>query len=234
MSTQAWKPCINNSVRVHSPKLSAFFVVILTALTSNSGGNVNFCVHTLNGDLKKGFLYFLRFMRNSRVISRNLLKVLLLTVNSPVIASKPTWTVCSKFVGYEIFGLSEPSLLFFTLDLTLSIFFFSDSGSFGRGRRSTGTTGRASFLHPVTASISKTSKWPQTGVWLPIAGQTNRRCRRFILFITHIGILQQIKNNCKSNEERIEPLGNKNWSNCLLKITTIISVKDPNEQLQIQ
>lgn len=29
------------------------------------------------------------------------------TVNSPVIASKPTWIVCSKFDGSEITGLSE-------------------------------------------------------------------------------------------------------------------------------
>lgn len=44
-----------------------------------------------------------------------------LTVNSPVTASKPTWTVCSKFVGYEIFGLEsmcdglEPFILFFNV-----------------------------------------------------------------------------------------------------------------------
>lgn len=31
----------------------------------------------------------------------------MLTVNSPVTASKPTWTVCSKLVGYDIFGFES-------------------------------------------------------------------------------------------------------------------------------
>lgn len=53
-----------------------------------------------------------------------------LTVNSPVTASKPTWTVCSKFVGYDILGLEswcdgfEPLILFFKV-------FFLRSGSSG-------------------------------------------------------------------------------------------------------
>lgn len=52
-----------------------------------------------------------------------------LTVNSPVTASNPTWTVCSKFVGYDIFGLEslcdglEPFILF------LSVFFFLSASS---------------------------------------------------------------------------------------------------------
>lgn len=69
-----------------------------------------------------------------------------ITVNSPVIASKPTCTVCSKLVGYEMLGLSDRSLFFLWGTLTFKVFFFSDSGSLGKGRRSTGTTGTASFL----------------------------------------------------------------------------------------
>lgn len=44
-----------------------------------------------------------------------------LTVNSPVIGSKPTWTVCSKLVGYDILGFEslcdglDPLILFFSV-----------------------------------------------------------------------------------------------------------------------
>lgn len=57
-----------------------------------------------------------------------------LTVNSPVMASKPTCTVCSKLVGYEMFGFEsvwdgfEPFILFFK-------FFFFLSGSSGSETR---------------------------------------------------------------------------------------------------
>lgn len=52
-----------------------------------------------------------------------------LTVNSPVTASKPTCTVCSKFVGYEMFGL-ESLCDCFDLILLLRVFFLR-SGSSG-------------------------------------------------------------------------------------------------------
>lgn len=55
----------------------------------------------------------------------------LFTVNSPVIASKPTWTVCSKFVGYDMFGFK--SFEFFGVVLFAFVladfFFLSSSGS---------------------------------------------------------------------------------------------------------
>lgn len=62
-------------------------------------------------------------------------------VNSPVQASKPTWMVCSKFVGYEMLGLSLSLCLF--PPLWPLCFFFSDSGSFGSGLMSTAITGSA-------------------------------------------------------------------------------------------
>lgn len=52
-----------------------------------------------------------------------------LTVNSPVTASKPTCTVCSKFVGYEMLGL-ESLWDCFDLILFFNVFFLrSSSGS---------------------------------------------------------------------------------------------------------
>lgn len=52
-----------------------------------------------------------------------------LTVNSPVSASKPTCTVCSKFVGLEMLGL-ESLCDCFDFILFLSVFFLR-SGSSG-------------------------------------------------------------------------------------------------------
>lgn len=55
----------------------------------------------------------------------------LFTVNSPVTASKPTCTVCSKFVGYEIFGFASDAG--FTVDPFDFVFddFFLRSASSG-------------------------------------------------------------------------------------------------------
>lgn len=45
-----------------------------------------------------------------------------------------------------MFGLSDRSLFFLGGTFTFNVFFFSDSGSFGKGLRSKGTIGTASFL----------------------------------------------------------------------------------------
>jgi hypothetical protein len=42
--------------------------------------------------------------------------------------------------------------------LTLSVFFLSGSGSLGKGRRSTGTTGIASFLHEPNSALDQGMK----------------------------------------------------------------------------
>lgn len=72
-----------------------------------------------------------------------------LTVNSPVSGSKPTWTVCSKLVGYDMFGFSL-SILFplIRTGLFFKFFFFlsSPSGSLGSGLISTGILGDESPL----------------------------------------------------------------------------------------
>lgn len=61
---------------------------------------------------------------------------LTLTVNSPVTASKPTCTVCSKFVGYEMLGF-ESLCDCFDLILFFSVFFLrsGSSGSVGKRKR---------------------------------------------------------------------------------------------------
>lgn len=71
----------------------------------------------------KHFIYYQHSIFNN--ISR---KRVWLTVNSPVIASNPTCTVCSKFVGYEIFGLESLCDLL-DLILFLSVFFFRSPSS---------------------------------------------------------------------------------------------------------
>jgi len=42
-----------------------------------------------------------------------------LTVNSPVSGSKPTWTVCSKFSGDDITGLSDSRIFVILLPVNI-------------------------------------------------------------------------------------------------------------------
>lgn len=52
-----------------------------------------------------------------------------LTVNSPVTASNPTCTVCSKLVGYDIFGLESMCEGFVPLFLLFNVFFLRSASS---------------------------------------------------------------------------------------------------------
>lgn len=52
-----------------------------------------------------------------------------LTVNSPVTASNPTCTVCSKLVGYDIFGLESMCEGFVPLFLPFNVFFLRSASS---------------------------------------------------------------------------------------------------------
>lgn len=104
--------------------------------------------------------FLLWFLPHFKHVNKSIVIESTLTVNSPVTASKPTCTVCSKFVGYEMLGL-ESLCDCFDFILFFSVFFLR-SGSSGSAKIEWHT------FNTRESSITSTIAYLWAKVWGPV------------------------------------------------------------------